>query len=149
MKTETINKYICDYCGREYCNKQIAEDCERLCKEHIEQAKHTSTKFKVGDVVKATDTCWAFIIKFVEKHKVKNTWIYSGTKWYTDKLKNTEDIEDDEYFYALHKEEEENLNLIYTAQEFEEIRKKISDNIKMADIGIDTDGVVIKLEGMI
>ena len=152
MKTETINKYICDYCGGTHWTKQDAEECEASCKERLEWEKHTSPKFKIGDVVKTEGMCnWAFIVKFSEKHKVKNTWVYSGTLWYTEELKKEIGIEisDAEYFHALCKEEEEDLNLMYTAQEFEEIRKRISDKFKVADIGVTTDGgfgVVIKLE---
>ena len=145
MKTETEirTKYICDYCSTEHGNKHEAEKCEAKCKEHLKWAETTSPKFKIGDVVKYTypgtnefDT--AFIIKAIEKHDIEDTYMYSGTEWYNEELKpeTVIEISDDDDFYTyqepdafstFHMEAEKYLTLVYTAQEFEEIRKHVEN----------------------
>lgn len=34
MVTETDNLYQCDECGLRYEDREIAEECERFCREH-------------------------------------------------------------------------------------------------------------------
>lgn len=102
MKSEKkeVRMFVCEFCGKEYLNKEEAEYCEKNCSVRKQKAENRvkwlkthKPKFKVGDIVRfnselcmnSCDACNLYftVDEISSEHYGDNTWSYYGEIGYS------------------------------------------------------------------
>ena len=67
MKTNTITKYVCEYCGAEYDDKSKASECEKRCASIEANAKRKESRR--AEISAAVDSLTRILQKYYNDYK--------------------------------------------------------------------------------